>query len=403
MRALSNRRLLFAALAILAAAQARNTWIIHQNMPLVNSDLLVQVIATRDALAGKNPYSDAADRQIQRRVYGRVLRPGSRHDPIRFDYPGLIVPILAPFMRARWAVIQYWFVILAVPGLAAAFYWWARETLPSLRAVDHLSIAAVSLVAWPSVWALRLQQPTVVFFVLVTLACLSAMRGQYAISGACMAVSLIKPQLAVPLALWMLVWTIRKRRWIFPAAMGASLALLGLVSAWMFPGWLVPWLQNLRAYTHLAQPVYFAVAGVAMGSVVTFLVAATSLPPLWRLLTAPVQSRQFIQGAALSLAATLILTPVYSATVYDQIFLMPSAALLVSARPKSAGAQLLRWAAIICLAATVVCPVICAALSIFLPRVPLPVLCLYFSFPLFIFGPPAVAATAIDTDWAAAT
>ncbi len=220
------------ALAVLAvvtlAAALFHLYAVNLLMPRAYSDLTPRIVGTRDALDGVNPYSAHALHDIQRTIYGHVLTSASKDDPQYFSYPALIIPLLIPVTQIPIAATSFLFLAVMLPALAASFWWWTRNLVPDITPKLAACVVILCLSSWPVVWGLRLQQPTDVAFVLITVA-LAAVRSRHDwIAGVAFAVAIIKPQIVLPLLLWLGVWFLRKRRFgIFPA-FAATLGALWL-------------------------------------------------------------------------------------------------------------------------------------------------------------------------------
>ena len=182
-------------------------------MPNSHSDLLPRLVGTRDALHGMNPYSPRVLRDIQTAYYGRPLTAGDDVDPQYFLYPAVIVPVLAPFTKLSWDVVRPGFIVTIFVALAASTLIWIK--LLHLQWPGNLCVAAIGFSVFniPAMWGLRLQQPSLVIVVLMAGICGLLANGQEVLSGLCLPLLLVKPQISLPLTLWLLAWMVVHRSW----------------------------------------------------------------------------------------------------------------------------------------------------------------------------------------------
>jgi hypothetical protein len=290
-----------------------------------------------------DPYSTAVTRDIQTAQYGHPLGPDDIRDPQNFDYPALIVPLLAPFAHYSWPAIRSGFLWLIVPAFAGACLLWLRLLRPGGSFGTSVLVVGLSLLAWPTVWGFRLQQPTMVLFILLAVAAFAVHRSWNWLAGICMAFALIKPQLSLPLILWLLVWALLHKRWRFPAGLAIAFSGLWLITEWLLPGWFPKWMGSMRAYTALTVPVSDMVAGKAGGLAITVMLGAWSAWLLWGMLGANSEAKTFGRAVALAIATSVFITPTDPALIYNQVLLVPAILLIVfveSQRPPSVLARM---------------------------------------------------------------
>ena len=111
-------------------------------------------------------------------------------------------------------------------------------------------IAAVILLlgSYPAVQGFHLQQISLLVAALIAAACAAAASGWFAVAGVLMSLAMIKPQLTIPIAAWLLFWAVskwRERKWlviVFALIMAAFL----VGSELMLPGWFAKWRKDLR-------------------------------------------------------------------------------------------------------------------------------------------------------------
>lgn len=332
-----RRTSLVGAAILLSAAALFHLYAINLLMPRAYTDLTPRVVGTRDALRGISPYSIRALHDIQRTIYGHVLRPGSRSDPQYFSYPALIVPLLVPAVNLSRGMVTMAFLGLMLPALVISFWWWTRRLIPSLSPLATGCVVVLCISAWPTVWALRLEQLTIVAFVLMTGAVASVAKGWDGLAGVLFAVAVVKPQIALPLLLWLCVWCARRRRFgIFPG-FAVSLGLLWLAADAIVPHWFSAWIASLSAYSSINHPLGEMLLGKWVGLGATSVLAYFCFRRLWALLDAEAASADFLHGVGLALAATILIVPMQVLFLYDQILLVPAVLFSVN-RELSGGA-----------------------------------------------------------------
>lgn len=315
---------LLCAAVLVVGASAWHLYAVDLYMPQTYSDLLPRIVGTRDTLRGISPYSEHALHDIQRACYGKVIGANSHLDPQYFSYPALIIPLILPISGLSWLMARDLFLAIVVPLLLLSFSWWARKMLLNLSSAATAAVALMCLGVWPVVWGLRLQQPTVVAFILITGAIASVQKDRGWIAGACLAVAAIKPQIALPITAWLMVWSIRKKRFGIFAAFFGVLGALWLGADFLLPSWFSKWLASLGAYTSINKPLAEMFFSKWFGLGVTVVLAWFCVQQLWGMLDSAADSDRFLEAVALALAATLMVVPMQPIFLYDQVLLVPA-------------------------------------------------------------------------------
>jgi hypothetical protein len=206
----------------------------------------------------------------------------------------------------------------------------------------------LALFSWPAIWGLRLQQLTLPVAAFVFIAFYLLTRRRNAAAGVLLALAMIKPQLVLPLILWLLAWAILRRSWSFIAAFLATFGFLLLWAQRKLPGWIQYWREDVYRYgtrTHAILPLQ-TICGHWPGLIATILLAAYCISVLWRLRHAPPASSEFALAFSLALASTLSLTLTKLPIIYNQVLLMPGCVILVQKRPAGYYPAIARFAAI---------------------------------------------------------
>ena len=304
-------------------------------MASTHSDLLPRWVGTRDALRGVDPYSTEGLRDIQTAYYGRPLTPSDHVDPQAFLYPPHILVIFAGLAPFSWEQVRLAFLLAMPPLIAISVLLCIRWTEVRMSRTGMLMAVLFSLLSWPMIWGLRLQQPTLLVAVMVFAACYLLKRGNGMAAGVLLAMSTVKPQLVAPLIAWLLIWAFLKRRWGLFAGFGITMAVLLLWAERILPGGFTLWRKSLTGYgqfTH-TQPCLEMMLGHWLGLAATALICAWGGILVWRLRRCPADSSEFGLAIALALATTVFVSPTKMAMIYNQVLLIPALLILIGARP----------------------------------------------------------------------
>jgi Glycosyltransferase family 87 len=412
------KRLLAITLAVLASA---STWFyINQilradqiadaaahHRPRGNlSDLYPRWLGARELLFHRrNPYSADITREIQQGYYGRALDPARAADPNSgepkdeqaFAYPVYVVFLLAPTVKLPFETVETAFRWMLIALAPLSIFLWLR-VLRWKPPCATIVVFCVLSVGWlPMVQGIKLQQLSLLVAALLALsgACLAG--GWLFAAGGLLALATIKPQLAWPIVLWLLVWTMAdfraRKRFLFGFALVMLLLLGG--AEWMLPGWLRMFVAAIGEYHRYTQnqSVMVFMFGAIAGRASELLSILACVAIVWRLRGESPTTPLFGRSFALMLALTVVIVPMFAP--YNQVLLVPAILALVwselSGRvtlpavrlARRIGAIFLVWPWIVTLA-------LCAAYLWLTPALrhrlwPLP---FYSNFllPIFVFG-----------------
>jgi len=314
------------------------------------SDLYPRWLGARELLLHhRNPYGDDMTREIQQGYYGRVLdsnRPTDPKDQQSFAYPVYVVFLLAPLIALPFPLLQtafYWFLA----ALTAASVWlWLRSLRWRLPPTGVAACVLFTLGSFSAVQGIKLQQLSLVVAALLAAAVAATASGSLFLSGALLALATIKPQLAWPLVLWLLVWAAgdwrTRRKLVFGFALGMAL-LLGSAEL-VLPGWWRMFAGAVVQYRHYTQTqsvlevmlnqVLGTVASGMAGHIGAQFMAAIAVVAcgwlLWKLRTKQAGTVGYGGGTALVLALTVVVVPMYAP--YNQLLLLPAILLLIQDR-----------------------------------------------------------------------
>jgi hypothetical protein len=180
---------------------------------------------------------------------------------------------------------------------------------------------------------IMLQQLTLVVSALLAGCAAALIGGNFALAGFLLALATIKPQLALPVAGWLVLWAAsdwRGRRG-FLLSFGITAAILLAASEYVLPGWIGRFRDAIaayRQYTGGAGSLLDVLTTPVMGKIIaTILVLAVAVTG-WRLRRVSHQSDAFSVMLALVLAVTLVIVPTFAP--YNQVLLLPAVFLIAA-------------------------------------------------------------------------
>ena len=245
--------MLFCVQGILIPYQEKDAT--SHNQPRGNlSDLYPRWLGARELLLhGRDPYSPEITREIQAGYYGRPLeagRPGEPSDQQAFAYPVYVVFLLAPTVGLQFSVVQtafFWF-LLALTTTSVALWLMLMNWRPARSTAAALTL--LTLGSFAVIQGLKLQQLTLLVSGLIALSAALLSRGYLFLAGVLMAFVTIKPQLAIPIAGWFLIWALSnwKSRSRYVAGFGVTSMLFLAASQWLLPGWIARFRDGVVAY-----------------------------------------------------------------------------------------------------------------------------------------------------------
>jgi hypothetical protein len=300
------------------------------------SDLYPRWLGARELLLHhRNPYGDDIAIEIQKGYYGRVLDPAKPNDPKDqqgFAYPVYVVFLLASVIGLPFGEVQMFFHWLLLALTAVSVWLWLRALCWRLPPLAIGIGVLLTLGCFPAVQGIKLQQLSLLVAALLAGSAACVASGFLFLGGLLLALATIKPQLAWPLAAWLLVWAVsdwRKRRsFVFGFATVMAMLLAG--AELVLPGWLRMFAEGIQKYHRYTQNqsvllLPWAVSGIFIGA---FALASAWL--LWNLRRAPADAEAFGLATSLVLAVTVLVVPMFAP--YNQVLLLPAILTLVRDR-----------------------------------------------------------------------
>jgi hypothetical protein len=188
-----------------------------------------------------------------------------------------------------------------------------------------------------------------------------------------MAFAAIKPQLVIPIAGWLMLWSFgdwqRRRKY----ALAFALTLGGLLAAseWILPGWVGRFRDAVvayRAYTGGAGSLLDTLMSPALGRAAALLIAGIVFVVCWKSRRASSSEAGFLGVTSLVLTATVVIVPMIAP--YNQVLLLPTLMILAAQwselRRGGALVRVLAWGSVVLIAWPWVASAILTALSAFM-------------------------------------
>lgn len=297
------------------------------------SDLYPRWYGSRELwLHGRDPYSAEITREIQQFQRGRAAAKGE--DEGRFAYPIYVSFLLAPsakFSFSGTSRIFFWLFLLCAGGSATLFLRviGLRSSVPAMGL-----FLLYSLGSFPVAFGIRLGQFALVVALLVA-ACLTAvMADRLVLAGVSLAFSTIKPQLAILLVPWLLMWCVGdwpRRCKLFWGFFGTMAALL-ITSEFLVPTWIPEFLAGSAAYADYTdgRSVLMVLLSREGGILATVLAVAAIMTLCGGFRRESARSAEFAFSSSLVLATTLVVIPTLAP--HGQLLLLPGVFLLIRER-----------------------------------------------------------------------
>lgn len=299
------------------------------------SDLYPRWLGARELLRhGRNPYSPEVTREIQIGYYGRPLDPARANDPKDqqgFAYPVYVIFLLAPSVDLPFEEVHTGFRWLLF-ALAPLSVWLWLQVLRWKPPLVEAAIYAVLLLGWlPMMQGIKLQQLSLIVAALLAGCAASLTMGWSLCAGGLLALATIKPQLAWPMVLWLLFWTLNdwreRRRFVFGFAL-LMLLLLGGAEL-ILPGWIGMFLHGLSQYHQYTnnQSVLVWMFGSLIGRILEAVSIIACAACIWPVRRYGAGTPEFGRATALVLGLTVVVVPMFAP--YNQVLLVPAILALV--------------------------------------------------------------------------
>lgn len=342
------------------------------------SDLYPRWIGARELLLyGRDPYRPEVNREIQAGYYGRPLDPSRPSDPKdqqAFAYPVYVVFYLAPALHLGFGVVQRAFFWILVAVTFASIPLWLRvlgwTVAPSVQA----AMLALTLGSMAVLQGLKLQQLSLFVAALCAASMALLATGRLIPAGILLALATIKPQLVLPLVLWLGIWTIGdlKHRYRWAASFLTVTFVLCAASEWFLPHWIGRFWHAAGAYLQYTQevPILESILPYPWGRLLEVLFAGTTAVVCWKRRKQAENTGAFQSSTCLVMALTVLTVPTFS--LYNQVFLLPAILLFARDRRTIWGENFISRALLIVVTVLLAWPwlstIVLATLSFVLPH-----------------------------------
>jgi hypothetical protein len=309
-------------------------------------------LTTREGmLHSSDPYSPETTRRIQIGLFGRPLDNNSplTRDPRAFANPAFTELLFWPLALIPFPIVRVGLAVILGVVTAFSIVLWLRAFRFHVDRAMLASLILLTLSSYAVLEGLFADQIGLLAGFLLA-ASISALAGQRLfLSGSLLAVALIKPQMILPVAIYLLLWSFaqwRARR-LFAIGFLSVSALLTASSLLNWPHWISEWLRVLIRYRQYSPPPLVSYvlgnhAASSFGPILIAVLLAGALAVVWRMRNASSGSIEFALTISLLLATTVV-TLLPGQAVYDHVILLPGIILIaVSWRGFAASSRIFR-------------------------------------------------------------
>jgi hypothetical protein len=302
------------------------------------SDLYPRWLGARELLLHhRDPYGPEVTREIQTGYYGRPLDPSRQEDPKdqqRFAYPVYVVFLMAPTIGLPFPVVETCFRWVFVVLTLVSVPWWLRVLRWRPSATVGPTLAILTLGSFAVVQGIKLQQLTLMVNGIMAASAAALVAGHFSLAGFLLALATIKPQLALPMAAWLVLWASSdwRQRQRFVWSLGLTTAILFAASAYVLPGWMGRFREAFvayRQYTGGGSSVLEVLLTPVLGKIIAAVAVALFAAAAWRLRRIAHDSHAFSTMLALVLAVTVVIAPSFAP--YNHVLLLPGVFLIAAA------------------------------------------------------------------------
>ena len=206
------------------------------------------------AKEGNNPYLRKVSNTVDRELRQDIADPDIRQRYTSFQYPLYSTLFVIPFALMDYETARIaWMTLLELCLVATA--------LMSLRLLNWSSslFTSIALVLFSILWyygarAVIVGQISALVALLMILALWFIQQGQDVVAGVLLAFSMIKPQMALPLIIFLALWSISTNRRDLLLSTSASLGVLILAFIVLMPNWPMEMLAQWVTSPYLVNP-----------------------------------------------------------------------------------------------------------------------------------------------------
>jgi hypothetical protein len=258
-----------------------------------------------------DPYSGSVPARVQELVYGRPANSGE--DLYIFDIPFHLMLAFFPLALSPDPLIARAFWMALTEIALAGFIYFSFRLLE--RRIPMFLLVLLSIAGYFSFYAYKsfLEGSLAILLGLTYLGILLALRiGQDELAGGLMVLSAIQWEVGGPYLLFVILWVFWEKRWRVFIGFGMLTFVLFIISFFLYPGWILPFLQatwnSIRVGFGLSMHEILINLWPQFGRTLGWILTALLLVTLgyeWR--AARGNFTRFIWAVSLTLAATPLL------------------------------------------------------------------------------------------------
>lgn len=295
-------------------------------------------LTSREALLHhRDPYSPEITRQIQIGLFGRPLdvrNPAAPPDYRAFSYPAFTGVLLWPLALMPFPAVRIVLALLLPMLTGLSIPLWLRALHLRASPITLTALILLTLSSYAVLEGLFAEQMGLLVGFLLAASLAALVRRRLFLSGSLFALTLIKPQMILLVAAYLLLWGLTqwRTRWRFAAGFVAISAALLAASLLVWPHWIPEWLRIIFGYRQYSTPPLASYLlgnqlGSRLGPLLIAVLLLSALAVAYRNRHAPATSSEFALTISLLLAVTVI-TLLPGHAVYDHVVLLPGVSLI---------------------------------------------------------------------------
>lgn len=285
---------------------------------------------------GVNPYSPETTRQIQRGLFGRTLDqhtdpPG---DYRTFAYPVFTNLLFWPATLLSFPAARLLMAVLLAGCTIASVFLWGDVIAWRPGALVLSAVALLTVCSYPVLEGLYADQIGLFVGLMLAGSIYALCHDRQFLAGSLLAVAMIKPQMAILAALYLVLWATGewRERNDFLFSFLASGGVLVLAGLGVWPGWISSWIAAVLGYHHYADgPILAKILGIPEMLPIAIAAVIVALPLTWGRRKEKAGSAGFCLALSCALSLTSV-TLLPSQGFQDQVILLPAIFLVWSRR-----------------------------------------------------------------------
>jgi hypothetical protein len=304
----------------------------------------VWLTAREGLLHHRDPYSPQTTRQVQIDLFGRTVDTrvfGAPPDYWTFAYPAIADVLLWPIGLMPFSVVRIGFGLCLGVLTACSVFLWIRVFHLRARPLTLGVLVMLTLSSYAVLEGLFAEQMGLLVGFLLAASLAALVRRRLFFSGILLALALVKPQVMLLIATYLLLWSLARwrARWRFAGGFFLMSSLLGASSLLIWPRWISEWLRVVSSYRRYSNPplvsdllgtqIFGNQVGRLLGSILIVAILISAAAISWQMRFAPTDSRDFRLAISLLLALTTV-AMVPGHAVYDHVVLLPGIILIAS-------------------------------------------------------------------------